>query len=238
MPTEAVDEMASKRPPKTQTKKRLDRSTESSEASKKVLGLSDPRAEAAAKAKAVARTNEKAGITMSASTLAQLRAQSAATRHAALAHRPRSLPEIAVAARTFGVNLIENPQLVWLVSLVLSCDHMTLGWDTVPRDMMARRAHAVAERHHHSETAHPQISDSILSLIAQPSIGGAGGFGPSPVKPPMVVWLPPIERLWHVASKNEEPSQYAMHMCGFSSERHPLSSFMRAANGINGFSLG
>ena len=47
-----------------------------------------------------------------------------------------------------------------------------------------------------------------------------------------VTWLPPLERLWHIACRGEAPPQYAHHMCSIITERHPLSGFLRTAIGL------
>ena len=49
------------------------------------------------------------------------------SRRSALALRPRGLPEILVACRFLGVDIVNNPQLIWLVDCVLACDYLPVG---------------------------------------------------------------------------------------------------------------
>jgi len=48
-----------------------------------------------------------------------------------------------------------------------------------------------------------------------------------------VVWLPPIERLWHLATTGAPPDQYTHQMCELTTERHPLQGFVHTVLGVS-----
>jgi len=61
--------------------------------------------------------------------LAELRALCARSRSESLTLRPRPLPELMGAARSLRINLVQQPQLVWLVDSLLCLDHLPTGWE-------------------------------------------------------------------------------------------------------------
>ena len=132
--------------------------------------------------------------------------------------RPRSLVELMIAARQFNVDLVMQPSLVWVVDLCLACDYLPVGWSPVPREEMSEMAHS----HNRSEIEmHGLLSNRI------------GEAAKSYKQAREVTWLPPLERLRHVATTGAAPPQYSHHMCSIITERHPLSGFVRTVLGLD-----
>ena len=71
---------------------------------------------------------------ISREALAQLRGQSLLSRKLAVTLRPRSLPELLVAAKYFRIDLATQPQLVWLADLALAIDWLPACWEQLPSD--------------------------------------------------------------------------------------------------------
>jgi hypothetical protein len=142
--------------------------------------------------------------------IAALRLQSVTVRKEAISLRPRGLPELLVAARMLDIDLIAQPQLVWLVDLCLACDYLPAGWEPVATEDMREM---------------PNEGNSMLGLLGSPDNNNKkkGGAGEEPI----VSWLPPLERLWYVATKNCPPPQFTHNMCSTVTERHPLHGFVR-----------
>ena len=65
------------------------------------------------------QAHQAAGEMKGASTLA---------RQHSLALRPRSLPDLMSAGRALQLNLSEHPDMAWLITLVLCCDYLPIGW--------------------------------------------------------------------------------------------------------------
>jgi hypothetical protein len=232
LPSEAVAEQLAKRPPPKPPKKRAFRATESSKhamhADKKKAEAEREAAEKAEKAARLAPKRES----LSESELASLRSHAGVVRRTALAVRPRSLPELMVAARMLQIDLVADPGLLWLVDLCLACDYLPCGWEGVPREQMVQMAKEPS-----GEAKQP----------ASPGPGGGGGggghgggggglfaFGGNKKDEPRpITWLPPIERLWHVATTGSAPPQYSHQMCALTTERHPLHGFVRMVLGLD-----
>ena len=112
-----------------------------------------------------------------------------------------------VAARQLQVDLVAQPQLVWLVDVCLACDYLPAGWAPVPREEMTQMPRSPRSQ--------------AFSAFATTGDGRD------------VTWLPPMERLWHLATTGQTPPQYTFHMCSIATERHPLSGFVRTVLGID-----
>ena len=76
-------------------------------------------------------------------------------RHISLQLRPRSLPELLVAAGRFDVDIFAQPSMLWLCDAVLACDHYPVAWTKMPRNSWS----AV----HHSTTAEGARTTSKLT---------------------------------------------------------------------------
>jgi len=145
---------------------------------------------------------EKGPKPMTKQLVAKLRAQAVGVRKCSLALRPRALPELLVAARMLQVDLVAQPQLIWLVDLVLASEFMPAGWEPVPREQMT----PLPSEHNRDEM---QMMGHVQD----------------------VEWLPPIERLWHVATTGRAPPQFHNQLCSLVTERHPCDSFVRSVLG-------
>ena len=139
-------------------------------------------------------------------------------RNIALSLRPRALPEIMVAARQFGVDLVANPSLVWLVDLCLACDYLPVGWSGVPKEDMSELA-----------ASHDRKYIEMKGYLS--SKRGEAAKAAKHARD--VTWLPPLERLRHVATTGAAPPQFSHHMCSLVTERHPLSGFVRTVLGVD-----
>jgi len=220
LPAEAVAAQKSLRRPPPPPKKHTDRATAASlggrvekyESDVGKLTLAEQRAEAKKKEAKEAREKE-AAKPLSKEAVAKLRAQAVVVRKKALALRPRPLPELLVAARTLQVDLVTNPSLVWLVDLVLACDFMPAGWEPVPREQMSEMA-----------SSHNRGEIMMRGLLSNK----AGEAERATKHAQEVDWLPPMERLWIVATSNEAPTQYSSQLCSLITERHPCDGFVRA----------
>jgi len=148
--------------------------------------------------------------------VAKLRAQAVAVRKASLSLRPRALPELMVAARMLQIDLISQPQLVWLVDVVLACDFMPAGWEAVPRECMTL-------------LAHKSSAEEIQMAGLMSSVPGEALRAIRHVQE--VEWLPPLERLWHVATTGTAPPQFQNQLCSLITERHPCDGFVRSVLG-------
>lgn len=111
------------------------------------------------------------------------------------------------------VDLVTNPSLVWLVDLVLACDFMPAGWEPVPREQMSEMA-----------SSHNRGEIMMRGLLSNK----AGEAERATKHAQEVDWLPPMERLWIVATSNEAPTQYSSQLCSLITERHPCDGFVRA----------
>ena len=117
----------------------------------------------------------------------------------------------------FSVDLVQSPSDVWLVDLCLACDHLPVGWSPVPREFMSKMAH----KHNKEEIMEEAANSSMKEVeLAERHVRS-------------VTWLPPLERLWHVATTGQAPSQYSHHSTSLTTERHPLSGFVRTATGVD-----
>jgi hypothetical protein len=234
LPAEAVAGMASRRPPPPPPPKTATRDTANSRiAATSAREMIEQRSQSISPAERARLAAEKAAKErpppMSKEALAKLRSHCVGVRKASLALRPRSLPEILVAARMLHVDLVVQPQLVWLVDLALSCDYLPAAWEVVPPELMASLS-----------TGREKQSDAMASVIKgmgddeQLHAGGGGSAHHSaktPVHPSRVEWLPPMERLWHLTARGGRPAQYAHQMCPAVTERHPLDVFIKSAIG-------
>ena len=54
-------------------------------------------------------------------------------RHVSLQLRPRSLPEILVAAGRFNVDVFAQPAMLWLVDSIVASDHLPVAWAKMTR---------------------------------------------------------------------------------------------------------
>ena len=70
----------------------------------------------------------------------------------------------------------------------------------------------------------PKSRKSVYELYEEPENAKAAHWRD-------VTWLPPQERLYHLALTGQPPSQYSHHMCSIVSERHPLGGFVRTVPG-------
>ena len=209
LPAEAVAEQVAKRPPPPPPKKKVERSTANSRNAKvekkgKSTGVDEP----PPPPPPLLRKPKP----LSKDELAALRTQAAAVRRPALSLRPRSLPELMVAARMLGVDLVSQPNLVWLVDLCLACDYLPCGWQNVPPEEMMDIV--------------PDDNEVGHGLV----VSLASGDGAKVMRD--VTWLPRLERIWHVATNGTAPPQYAHTMCSVTSERHPLQGFVRHVLGV------
>ena len=217
LPAEAVAEQAARRPPPPPPKKTAHKATAAS-----INAQADGQKvkSAAEKDKEAARRKAERAIAPKLFTkeqLAALRAQASTVRKTALSLRPRALPELLVAARMFSVDLVQSPSDVWLVDLCLACDHLPVGWSPVPREFMSKMAH----KHNKEEIMEEAANSSMKEVeLAERHVRS-------------VTWLPPLERLWHVATTGQAPSQYSHHSTSLTTERHPLSGFVRSATGVD-----
>lgn len=57
-----------------------------------------------------------------------MKGASTLARQHSLALRPRSLPDLMSAGRALQLNLAEHPDMAWLITLVLCCDYLPIGW--------------------------------------------------------------------------------------------------------------
>ena len=123
-----------------------------------------------------------------------------------------------VAAKMFHIDLVAQPSLVWVIDLCLACDYLPTGWAPVPREEMSQMAHKSSkqdvELHGYMSTNATEAAKSLRQARE-------------------VTWLPPMERLWHVAMTGAAPPQYSHHMCSIITERHPLGGFVRTALGLD-----
>lgn len=212
VPMEAVAEQQARRPPPPVVKKKVTRATAASQAGSRGRG-SRPREEKAQPTPAPPTKPRP----FSKEQLAKLRAQAVPTRKNALSLRPRSLPELLLAARMLHVDLILHPQLVWLVDLCLACDHLPTGWEPVAKEDMSAFA-----------TLSSADAVSMQGMMAK----GSGEFERAQRHVHDVTWLPPLERLWHVATTGAAPPQYKHLMCDMVTERHPLQGFVHKVLGL------
>lgn len=224
IPAEAVAEQAVRRKPPPPPVKTVDRATAASMAGRTQKGGTHAEAVAQEEARRAAEAAEiarwKPPPPLSKDALAKLRADSTGVRKAALSLRPRGLPELLVAARLLKVDLIAQPQLVWLVDLVLACDYLPSGWDTVPLEQMA------------ALPGWGKDSDTMAQLMLRaPSKAKSSKALPPPIEVSSVEWLPPIERLWHLTATGLAPTQYSHQLCTMVTERHPLDGFVRSVMG-------
>ena len=203
IPAEAVAEQMRKRPPPPPPKKKIDRGTAASKAgavkdASKTDGKQAPSNDMPAVAKMPGLGKDE---------LDKLRKQAVPIRKSALSLRPRSLPEILVAARMLGVDLVSDPSLVWLVDLCLACDYVPCGWELVPKEQMAE----------HVPVVRGEGLSSLNGIFSEGNLQDPGN----------VDWLPPMERLWHLAMTGAPPNQFAHQVCDLTTERHPLQGFVR-----------
>ena len=162
--------------------------------------------------------------------MAALKSHAGVVRRTALALRPRSLPELMVAARMLQVDLVGDPGLLWLVDLCLACDYLPCGWESVPREQMVKMEPPAPKQ--------PPSPGASVHGGGGESGGGGGGslfaFGANKRDAPRnVTWLPPLERLFHVATTGAAPPQYSHQMCALTTERHPLHGFVRVVLGLD-----
>ena len=54
-------------------------------------------------------------------------------RHTALQLRPRPLPEVLVVGGRLGIDVLNNPPMLWLVVAVMTCDHLPAAWIKMSR---------------------------------------------------------------------------------------------------------
>ena len=214
LPAEAVAEQAAKRPPAPPPKKRAHRATAASQGRS-----SDSRSKEKASAEKGAQPPKlPKAKPLSKEQVANLRALACTVRKSALSIRPRSLPEMMVAAKMFHIDLVAQPSLVWVIDLCLACDYLPTGWAPVPREEMSQMAHKSSkqdvELHGYMSTNATEAAKSLRQARE-------------------VTWLPPMERLWHVAMTGAAPPQYSHHMCSIITERHPLGGFVRTALGLD-----
>ena len=113
----------------------------------------------------------------------------------------------------FGVDLVANPALVWLVDLCLACDYLPAGWAPVPKEEMS------------------VMPSSNGGMAEMQRLLASSQSNLRPARD--VTWLPPLERLWHLTTTGQAPPQYAHHMCSVVTERHPLSGFVRTVMGLD-----
>ena len=79
----------------------------------------DPVDEAKATAAARAQAKQRA---------AQLTISTQMWRHTTLQLRPRMLPEVLVVGGRLGIDVLNNPTMLWLVVAVLTCDYLPAAW--------------------------------------------------------------------------------------------------------------
>jgi len=60
-------------------------------------------------------------------------AASSKFRHASLQLRPRSLPEILVAASRLKVDVFAHPSLLWLIDAIVAAEYLPVAWTTVSK---------------------------------------------------------------------------------------------------------
>ena len=227
LPAEAVAEQAAKRPPPPPPKKRVHRHTENTRNARhrdKVAADQAQLEAAAAAAEKAAKETPKADP-LSKDELAVLKAQAAVVRRAALTLRPRGLPEIMMAARMFGIDLVNDPTLLWLVDLCLAADYLPSGWTQATPDQMVSQD-APPKNLMHSASSLPGMGETQSS--------GIFTFGEQKREEPrQVSWLPPMERLWTLAMTGAQPVQYTHQMCSLTTERHPVHGFVRWVLGVD-----
>ena len=64
---------------------------------------------------------------------AELTSSSLTYRHVSLQLRPRSLPEVLVAAGRFDVDVFSQPAMLWLVDAVVASDYLPVAWGKVTK---------------------------------------------------------------------------------------------------------
>jgi len=217
LPAEAVAEQAARRPPPPPPRKTAHRATAASVANQTVASKHAPQRNRASVVRGTDISLPRPKP-LTKEQQAALRSQASVVRRTALALRPRALPELMVAARKLNVDLVEQPHMVWLVDLCLACDYLPVGWSCVPREQM-------------SEMAHKHDDDEITLNAVLSS--GKDEQSKASHHVNKVTKLPPLERLWHVATTGVAPPQYEFRMCTFTTERHPLSGFVRMVMGVD-----
>ena len=222
LPAEAVAELVSRRRPPPPPKKIAHRATASSLAAQTTKQASPAKGSDPLKEKPPpsppAPSPPKAQA-VSKETLGNVRGQSVTVRKSALSLRPRGLPEMLVAAQRFGVDLVTEPNLLWIVDLCMACDYLPAGWESVPRDSMAKM---------NADSTSGEVSKMMGGMGSNPT--------PASTRPIStdVEWLPPLERLFILASTGEAPPQYSHQLCSLVTERHPLDGFVRSLLGFRG----
>jgi len=64
---------------------------------------------------------------------AEITAQTRVWRHVSLQLRPRSLPELLVAAGRFNVDVFAQPAMLWLVDCVIASEYLPMAWGKLTR---------------------------------------------------------------------------------------------------------
>jgi len=215
LPAEAVAEQVARRPPPPPPKKMATRATAASMQMQSEKRAAQ-KANKADKSPVASLPRPKA---LTKEQQASLRAQASVVRKSALALRPRTLPEVMVAARMLNVDLVANPTMLWVVDLCLACDYLPVGWSPVRREKMVEMPKAAAD-------------SGIGHLLSGGVAMDDGSDAMKADSAPSVTWLPPLERLWHIATTGQPPPQYIHRMCALTTERHPLSGFVRMVLGL------
>ena len=93
---------------------------------RKAAGEADPQTEAEALAAKLESHQARAAAKANA---ARMTSDTKLWRHLSLQLRPRSLPELLVAAGRLDVDIFKHPSMLWMVDTVLSSEHLPVAWE-------------------------------------------------------------------------------------------------------------
>jgi len=144
LPAEVLQEITCKKAPPPKKKRDLTTATVAT-----TVNRHDPVAAAREKQRvghrpAVSHSRQEkarlAQTVLSREEWAVIKASSMDCRRTALMLRPRGLPEILVACRFMGIDVVSEPSLVWLIDCVLACDYLPVGTQPYDDSIVSRDA--------------------------------------------------------------------------------------------------